>query len=312
MNNSNNKKKWHKFKLSYTFLILALLIYILRPLKINKNNSANELSLITSILAKSLTKDNYESQLNNIISQICDTYIKINSANIESIKSKEKISEKILNIIKKLLNVDSYVDFYNKLIMYEPETKDNKDFFKYIVSLINFEGRLNSNKQLKEIAFLVKRGDTSGPLNIKISSNNNSNINDQLKVYKNYLLNISKGFFKNFAKNNNIQFINSKVSLKSSNNIGSIPTNSNLSTNSVKLPNNSAKLSNNSAKLSNNSAKLSNNSAKLSNNSAKLSNNSAKLSNNSVKLPNNISGGGNNKSKSKSKVKNMWWLKKYM
>ncbi len=257
-----DKKEWKDFKSNYTFLMIALLIYSLRPLTINRNNE--ELSYMLEIINKKLTKENYKEELNLIIRMITSTFIKISSINREQIIEKKSTKRKILDIIKHLLNINSYHLFYSKMIEYDSSVTNNKDFFNFIASLITFgdiKNSLNSETRNHYITYLIKRVSNS-PLNklvSKMSNQNNIVINNQIKNYKNILINISSNFFKNMVKNNSVRIINSKVLLKN-----------NIHVNTSKSPH-------------------------------QLNNKQSEV----------ISGGSINKSKNKSFVKNMWWLKKY-
>lgn len=299
MNNSNNlnkkkeeiyekeKKLWKDFKSNYTFLILALLIYSLRPLTINRNNE--ELSYMLEIINKKLTKENYKEELNIIIRMITSTFIKISSNDRERIIIKSSTKQKILDIINLLLRIESYKIFYSKMIEYNSSITNNKDFFKFIASLITFgdiKNSLNSETRNQYIIYLIKRISNS-PLNQLISKINNPNnmvINNQIKNYKSILINIASNFFKNIIKKNNVE----KGLFK---NMNEMPTNKSQSNNNINV---------NQKNVNQKNA------------------NQKKVM--SIDVSNNlrINGGSMNKSKSKKSnskskilIKNMWWLNKY-
>ncbi len=303
-----NNKEWKQFKSNYTFLILGLLIYSLRPLRINKNS--NELSYALEILNKSLSKENYKEELNLIIRFITSQFVEIDSDTREKIIEKSSTKSKMLDVLKLLLNVSSFMDFYTKISKYEFRLTNNKDFFNFISSLINFEDTkknksLNIDTRSKYIIFLIKRVSNS-PLNSALANlNKNTTVYDEkMKKYKNFLINIASEFFKNMAKNNKVEFVNSKIVLKS--NINSIPTNKNIKPNSSPLP-----VTNSSSSLVTNSSS----SPVTNSSSSPVTNSSPKLSETNIATnltPNLVKGGNQNKSKSKSvSIKNMWWLKKY-
>ncbi len=329
MNNSgkkeNNKKvggkEWKQFKSKYTFLILGLLIYSLRPLRINSNSS--ELSYALEILNKSLSKENYKEELNLIIRFITSQFVKIGSNAREKIVEKSSTKSKMLDVLKLLLNVTSFTDFYTKLSKYEFGLTNNKDFFNFIASLINFSDNkknksLNIETRNKYIIFLIKRNANS-PLNGALNKlvENNIVYDEKIKKYKNMLINVATEFFKNMAKNNNVQFVNSKLVLKS--NINTIPTNKNNKI--ITNKNNKIITNKNKTNISEN--------LKKKNNSLPNSNTSVTASTQVLEnVPTQISvtsptqvlenvnqmkmnGGNKNKSISKSMIKNMWWLKKY-
>ena len=289
MNNIKNgkvdNKKWKQFKSNYTFLILGLLIYALRPLRINRNNS--ELSYVLEILNKRLDRENYKEELNVIIRFITSQFVKIESNLREKIIEKKSIKSKILDVLKLLLNVNSFTDFYTKISKYEFGLTNNKDFFNFIASLIYFEDSsksksLNSDTRNKYLIFLIKRISNS-PLNNILSKLNENNViyDENIKKYKNFLINVATEFFKNMAKNNKIEFINSKIVLKQ--NINTIPTNKNMNQNNLQ--------------------------EEVVNQNVKTNINQNVKTNINQNL---VIGGNKNKSKSVSvSVKNMWWLKKY-
>ncbi len=251
---SGNKKvsikEWKQFKSNYTFLILGLLIYALRPLRINSNSS--ELSYTLEIINKSLSKENYKEELNLIIRFITSQFVKINSNAREKIIEKSSTKSKILEVLKLLLNVNSFTDFYTKISKYDFSLTNNKDFFNFIASLINFQDStksksLNIDTRSKYIIFFIKRN-TNSALNNALSKATENNVvyDDKIKKYKNILITVATEFFKNMAKNNSVQFVNSKLVLKK--NINSIPTNKNsnlvqqiTNTTNVKIKNNSTK-----------------------------------------------------------------------
>lgn len=143
VNKKTVNKEWKQFKSNYTFLILGLLIYSLRPLRINKNS--NELSYALEILNKSLSKENYKEELNLILRFITSQFIKIESNVREKIIEKNSTKSKMLDVLKLLLNVSSFTDFYTKISKYEFGLTDNKDFFNFIASLINFKDNQKNN-----------------------------------------------------------------------------------------------------------------------------------------------------------------------
>ncbi len=338
MNNSgkkeNNKKvggkEWKQFKSKYTFLILGLLIYSLRPLRINSNSS--ELSYALEILNKSLSKENYKEELNLIIRFITSQFVKIGSNAREKIIEKSSTKSKMLDVLKLLLNVTSFTDFYTKLSKYEFGLTNNKDFFNFIASLINFSEHkknksLNIETRNKYIIFLIKRNANS-PLNGALNKlvENNIVYDEKIKKYKNMLINVATEFFKNMAKNNNVQFVNSKIVLKS--NINTIPTNKNITNKNNKIITNKNKNKTNiseNLKKKNNSLPNSNTSVTASTQvlenvptQISITSPTQVLENVPTKVLENvnqmkINGGNKNKSKSisKSMIKNMWWLKKY-
>ncbi len=284
---NQTKKEWKQFKSTYTFLILALLIYSLRPLHINRNNE--ELSYMTEIISYDLNIDNYKDKLNDIIIYITTKFI-INNSREEIIK-KSKTKSKILDIIKLLLNIKSYKDFYSKLIEYEPLLTNNKDFFNFISSLISFSHKnFNHEKSVDTIIYLIKRNPNSllneslSKVTNKINKKKNNNINDKIKKYKDLLIKVSELFFKNLAKNNSVNFVNSRVILKK--NINTIPINT------PKIKNNGTEFKEAEETQINQS-------------------NQSKEGQSQINQS-NIFGGNKNKSKSKNiSIKNMWWLKKY-
>lgn len=333
-----NNKEWKQFKSNYTFLILGLLIYALRPLRINKNS--NELSYALEILNKRLSKDNYKKELNLIIRFITSQFVKIGSNNREKIIEKSSTKSKILDVLKLLLNINSFTDFYIKISKYEFGLTNNKDFFNFISSFIHFEDSkksLNNDMRSKYIIFLIKRFSNS-PLNSALGNLNKNNIiyDDKIKKYKNFLINVSTEFFKNIAKNNKVEFVNSKIVLKSNliptnKNSNSIPSNKN--SNSIQSNKNSNSIltnknikpnelqSPNSVPLQNSSLlKQSANKTFIKKNILVSSPSETNLlasfpmgdgeesSKESIILTQTVEGG--NKSKSIN-FKDMWWLKKY-
>jgi hypothetical protein len=308
-----NHKEWKQFKSNYTFLILGLLIYSLRPLRINKNS--NELSYALEILNKSLNKENYKEELNLILRFITSQFVKIESNAREKIIEKSSTKSKMLDVLKLLLNVNSFTDFYTKIIKYEFGLTDNKDFFNFISSLIHFEDSqksksLNSDTRSKYVIFLIKRVSNS-PLNSALGNLNKNNIiyDEKMKKYKNFLINVASEFFKNMVKNNKVEFINSKIVLKQ--NINTIPTNQTNNRNQTNNKRNKINIKENESQSFTQNSSSTSSGSNLLNNSL-IKKNILVSSPSESTLTQNVKGGNKNKSKSKSiNFKDMWWLKKY-
>ncbi len=214
-NSKNDKKakekKWFRFQTNYTFLIIALFIYVLRPLNIQKG----EESKLLNILSYQLTMDDYTTKINTIIDSICGDFL---NGNCENVNKKSSIKIRILAILKKLLFVNSFKELYDKMKGFDSDLVENKDFFNFFKSLIYqfTKNSLSSDEQTQIASFLLQRKNVQNPiektLNIsgvlnQVNNKINNQINykkkidkkkidkNQLNSYRTILQNVSQKFF---------------------------------------------------------------------------------------------------------------------
>ncbi len=331
-NSKNDKKakekKWFRFQTNYTFLIIALFIYVLRPLNIQKG----EESKLLNILSYQLTMDDYTTKINTIIDSICGDFL---NGNCENVNKKSSIKIRILAILKKLLFVNSFKELYDKMKGFDSDLVENKDFFNFFKSLIYqfTKNSLSSDEQTQIASFLLQRKNVQNPiektLNIsgvlnQVNNKINNQINykkkidkkkidkNQLNSYRTILQNVSQKFFDEIISKQKVENQPKTNQPQTNQPQTNQPKTNELKTNEPKTNINGSQLKTNEPKTNINGSQLKTNEPKTN----QPQTNQPKTNINGFQLKTNINGSQPKMNQSitggKKNVKKFWWLKKYI